>query len=177
MNYIKKYNTFESFLTNSREPQLVNADIARNVVSKIYKIEDEYSMGSLVDFLVDTDKFLEYAFKHNGSLAGNFFDSLDHLTEVLDKIKEISKVERIFVAPHWFSRTESDIIKFGDVYSDTLYIKMENGFPETYMSSRKRILAPEDKIILFEIKEITNGDEVDVVTSINGNSYIRVWWD
>lgn len=54
---------------------------------------------------------------------------------------------------------------------------MEKGFPQTYMSSRKRILVPEDKVISFEIKEITNGDEVDFIKSTNGDSYIRVWWD
>lgn len=154
---MKHLKLFEEF----KEEQIVNSDDAREVIKKYYTIVDEYG-DKWVDFLVDADEFLKRLKQHNGFIAGNYFDDLDHVMISMSELYNM--VPHFYISPYWFTRNESDIAE-SDVYSDTIYIPYMEG------------LTVKDGEIISDKLEFLNADEMFIVTGKSGNKYIRVWWD
>ena len=126
MKYLRKFN--EELDSHGR---IENSKEAKEILSKIYDIKDEINLGSLTEFLVDIEQFLNYVDKYNGSFAGNRFDDTEEFKDFLENYIEtfnalISDEPIIYVSPFWMSRRESDILEFGDVYSDTIYLKISD---------------------------------------------------
>ena len=161
MKYLNKFNEAR------REKQLINAKDARKVLSTIYNIVDEYCYdpipreNSLVDFLVDSDQFLDYAEKYDGFIAGNKFESPESFKYIInDYLSGISPV--VCIAPFWFTRDPSTLTEFRDVYSDTIYVK---------------IIEKITKKKINEIQDRLEADECHLVKAVSGDIYLRIWWD
>lgn len=158
MIYLKKFN---------ESKQLIENEDAKIALSKIYNIVDAVRLGvgprSMVDYLVNIDEFINYADKYDGAFAGNKFDSLSEFKEFIeDKIDSVVS-PLVYIAPFWFTRTEEEIFNFGDVYSDTIYIRLIGSD-----------LTREEQL---EIQESTESDECDLFISESGGTYLRIWWD
>lgn len=159
---LESIKSFESFIiSGDREKQITTSDEAREVLSEIYEIVDEVEFASFKDFLVPPDEFIDYSKKYNGNFAGNVFDSIEELQDILEL--EIEFVSPIFyMAPFWFTRTKSDIVDFKEVYSDTIYIKL------LYDLNEKEIK---------KIRKKLEADECHIMNGLSGDTYLRVWWD
>ena len=161
---MKHLKLFEEF----KGDQIVNSDDAREVIKKYYTIVDEYGNDASrfqvgwVDFLVDADEFLKKLKQHNGFIAGNYFDDLDHVMTSISELYNL--VPHFYISPYWFTRDESEIAE-SDVYSDTIYIPYMEG------------LTGKDGEIISGNLEFLNADEMFIVTGKSGNKYIRIWWD
>lgn len=149
------------------EAQIWKSKDALRWLSQIYKIEDSVNLtpfrddndeGSFYDFLVPVDDFLKLAKEHNGSFAGNFFDSIEHFEEMINYIKDNFSKE-IYVAPFWMSRDVKDIVEFGDVYADTIYI-VDNG-----------------KIRKSDFSDYSPDEFFKMESKYKKRTYIRIWWD
>jgi hypothetical protein len=154
---MKHLKLFEEF----KGEQIVNSDDAREVIKKYYTIVDEHG-NEWVDFLIDSDEFLKRMKEHDGFIAGNYFDDLDHVMTSISELYNL--VPHFYISPFWFSRNESDISE-NDVYSDTIYIPCMEG------------LTVKDGEIISGDLEFLNADEMFIVTGKSGNKYIRIWWD
>ena len=152
-----------------RSESMWKSSQAREAISEIYTIVDEIYLDprrkedGFVDFLVEMSEFTKYAEDYNGFFAGNRFQTFKEfesfITNYIDGI--ISPL--IYVAPFWMSRTKEDIVNFGDVYSDTIYVKVIDTEP--------------DKEELEEINKVIKADEIHLMTSKSGDKYVRFWWD
>lgn len=152
MRYLKEFQIFESNF------QLWQFRVAEKYISEIYDIEDRYLMGNQFgDFMVSIDQFMKYAREHNGSFAGNYYSDLVDFDKDLKKLKSYGL--NVYISPFWVSRKVSDIVNFGDVYGDTIYVR-DNG---------------DSKI--ESILKTLNPDELDPIVSLNGLRYYRLWWD
>jgi len=159
MKYLK---TFES-----RGRRLNDCAPAKRTLSKVYNIVDDiilWGRGSdeFYDFIVEFDDFMKYANEHNGSFAGNKFESLEQFKRFVENSLESVISPLIYVAPFWQSRTISDIVDFKDVYSDTLYVKLLDDITDEEIDE------------LFKSLE---ADEIGVKKSKSGEKYLRIWWD
>jgi len=146
--------------------QIWNKDEAQKVLSQIYTIEDTVNLGyrpeDLHDFLVDVDEFIKYADRYNGSFADNEFESLNQFkSNILNHVEGISPV--IYVAPFWFSRSESDLLEFKNVYSDTVYLLIVS--PNFSIEEQQ------------EVQNTLKAHECDLMKGESGKVYLRVWWD
>ncbi|MFA5586456.1 MAG: hypothetical protein WDA02_07935 [Saccharofermentanales bacterium] len=156
----------KEWLEQKKKTEISNA---RKWLSEIYDIKDEIKHWDLVEFLVDVDKFMKYAQEHDGSIAGNEFDDFEDVWYMIKQIEKINNVIEVYISPFWISREKEEIVDFGDVYSNTLFIQINDKLDEEQIDD-----------LLEEIREITQGHEVDVYDkkfSKNGNTYVRVWWD
>lgn len=172
MKYLKSFN-------ESRE-QLTDSDKAREVISKVYDIIDEIPFDLNIDFLVDINQFIDYANKHDGSIAGNIFNSLDEFKRVLqDEIEglnlSIGDSPIIYVSPFWESRFPEDILEFGDVYTDTVYIRLDNSIVDKMKNDDRYNQSIWSDIQILESR--IKADETDILKSTNGDYYLRIWWD
>lgn len=167
MKHLMGFDEAMEFHKDGREKQLDTPDDARVVLSKIYDIVDEIKLGprdhDFVDFIVEFDDFIKYAEEHDGSFAGNRFDSLDEFKSFMENEVESVISPLIYIAPFWFTRTESDLLTFRDVYSDTIYVKLINGD-----LGKKEIKSLQDSL---------ECDEMNIIKSSTGESYLRIWWD
>ena len=147
----------KSFLEH--RDQLFKGNQAEPILSQIYDIKDKIYLDpyrkedGLTDFLVDYSQFIEYATKYN---------KLSQFKEMIETISKLINGE-IFIAPYWFSRTKDDILNFSNVYSDTIYVKVDDIFVTKYD--------------LNKINQSIEADELDIMTSESGNKYVRIWWD
>ena len=147
----------KSFLEH--RDQLFKGNQAEPILSQIYDIKDKIYLDpyrkedGLTDFLVDYSQFIEYATKYN---------KLSQFKEMIETISKLINGE-IFIAPYWFSRTKDDILNFSNVYSDTIYVKVDDIFVTKYD--------------LNKINQSIKADELDIMTSTSGNKYVRIWWD
>ena len=154
----------KSFLEH--RDQLFKGNQAEPILSQIYDIKDKIYLDpyrkedGLTDFLVDYSQFIEYATKYNGHFAG--FNKLSQFKEMIETISKLINGE-IFIAPYWFSRTKDDILNFSNVYSDTIYVKVDDIFVTKYD--------------LNKINQSIEADEFHIMTSTSGNKYVRIWWD
>lgn len=80
MKHLKRFNEELNWAG-----QIENSIEAKKLLSQIYDIKDELSLGSFDEFLVDVDSFLNYADKHNGYFAD---DRFDNISESIDTIRE-----------------------------------------------------------------------------------------
>lgn len=172
MKYLKKFN-------ESRE-QLFDADEGRKVLSQVYDIVDEIPMHRISDFLVDVEKFIEYAEEYDGYFAGNRFDTFDEFKQMLDI--EIEGINAFmgsspiyYVAPHWFSRTPDDILKFEDVYSATIYTNIDDDVIKGMQNDEdyKRDIWSS----INDLRTRIEADEAHIMKSVKGKYYLRIWWD
>ena len=158
---MKHLELLENF---NSDKQIIDSDSARESLSKIYTIEDEVSLsfdGKFKDFLVDSEQYIKYAKKYDGNFAANEFD-IDDAIIMMEYISfHITPV--LYVAPFWFTRFISDIEDFRDVYSDSLYIPVND--------------LTRSKSLLYELERKFNPDEIDKIESDSGKEYIRMWWD
>lgn len=171
------------YFKESNNRQLDDMDEAREVLSQIYDIEDELKLGrNYGDFLVDVDQFIEYAEKHNGFFGGNYFQSLSQFKHDLleDEIESINSIigekPTIYVAPFWFTRTYDDILKFKDVYSNTIYIEVKSSIIDRIFKDEEYKSDLSSKI--RDLQERIGADEAFIMReSVNGVRYLRLWWD
>lgn len=175
MKYLRKFN-------EGMSEQLVNSDDAREVLSTVYNIVDEIDFRSFNDFLVDIDQFIGYVDKYNGYFAGNRFNTIEEFKSELDDVIEgfnylISDTPIMYVSPFWFSRRPEDITGFESfaVYSATIYLKVDNNIIEEMRNDRDFNSKIKDDIDKLKIR--LDIDEVGIHKSVNGNYYLRLWWD
>lgn len=112
---------------------------------------------------------MKYAQEHDGSIAGNEFDDFEDVWYMIKQIEKINNVINVYISAYWSTRSKEDIVNFGDVYSDTLFIQINDKLDEEQLDD-----------LLEEIRQITQGHEVNVYDkkySKNEHTYIRVWWD
>lgn len=159
MKHIKLFEAHRSIF----DEQIWQVDKAREVLSKVYNIEDEVKLSAnLTDFLVYIDEFMDIMEKHNGHIAGNAFHTTNEIKDALSTLERFGISPVIFIAPFWLTRSESRILNFEDVYADTVYIQLI------------------DSVRQDDIEKIYNElkvDEVFVVKSESGKDYLRIWWD
>jgi len=162
MKHLKKFN-------EAREHRVDRPDEAREVLSKIYDIVDLVRLGpdetDFTDFLVPLDQFITYANKYDGSIAGNKFDSLEEFKNTLEDKLESVISSIIYIAPFWFTRSVNDILNFGDVYSDTVYIQLTD-FVSDLSREEQRVIG-----------DSVDADECGLIKSVSGKVYLRIWWD
>lgn len=158
MKHLKRFN-------EGRSPQIWKSDEAKEVLSKMYDIKEEVSLGSFSDFLVPIDQYIEYAEKYNGDVAGNRFQSLGEFKNMIEEELDSVISPVIYIAPYWFGRSPDDLLSFRMVYADTVYIQISDFFDDFSVDDQHKV------------GNATRADECGLFKSESGKIFLRIWWD